>query len=181
MDPDSANNKVTSIILICTFTVFVLALILSEWDALTSANYNLHELIFIIRILSLLMLPLVGIIWFIFWKIYQKNKAQPTIKRTVLNSVSLLLFVMAIILPIIILSTTRTSGTSLTLKKYTYDGIYYVELDNHSIQVTKDKYDEIEGGIVQGYAYIYEYQKNSLFLDKNTIFFVEIEKIKTQN
>ena len=181
MDSDSANNKVSSIILICTFTVFVLALLLSEWDALTAANYNLHVFLFIIRTLSLFMLPLEGVIWFIFWKIYRKNSAQLVVKRKIMNAVSLFLFVVAIVIPIIFLSTTKISRSILTLEKYTYDDQYYVELDDHSVQISKAQYDGIEDGIVQGYYYLYEYIQNDLFWGRNSVNFVEIEKIKTQN
>ena len=66
----------------------------------------------------------------------------------------------------------------MEIKKYSYNNQYYVRLDDRSIQIPKDKYDEIEDGIVQGYAYSFEFTHNDLFLGRDNVFLVEIDKLK---
>jgi len=178
MNTTSADNRRSSIVLIISFCVFVLLLFLMEWDALTEAFYNVHEMIGALFALSLFVLPIIGIVWFVFWRRYIKSKVQSTITIMILNIVSLLLAVFCIVLPVIGLTTGRTSGSTFEIEKYSYENEYYVNLDDRSIRVSKDKYDEIEDGVVQGYAYSYEYIYNNLLLDRNDVFFVEIDKVK---
>ena len=106
-----------------------------------------------------------------------EKKVQPSLAGKILNGVSLLLFVVAIILPVVAITTVRTSGSALQLEKYSYKDQYYISFNDHTIQVSKDKYDEIEDGVVQGYAYTFEYIQNDLFLGRDNIVGVEIEKV----
>lgn len=178
MDSISDDNRTSSIVLIISFAVFVLSIFLMEWDALAEAYYGVHEIIGVVYGLSFFVLPIEGIVWFFFWRRNKKRKVQSSLANRILNGVSLLLFVIAIMLPVISITTVRTSGSALQLEKYSYKNQYYVSFDDHSIQVSKDKYDEIEDGVVPGYAYSYEYIQNDLFLGRNNIFWVEIEKVR---
>ena len=75
----------------------------------------------------------------------------------ILNIAALLLAVIGIVLPVIGITTSQTGGCTKEIEKYFYQNQYYVNLDDRSIRVSKDKYDEIEDGIVQGYVYSYEF------------------------
>lgn len=178
MNSKSADNRTSSIVLIISFSIFVLSIFLMEWDALTQAYYNVHEMIGVVYGLSFCVLPIEGIVWFVFWRRYIKTKVQSAITIMILNIVSLLLAVFCIILPVIGLTTSKTDGTTMEIEKYSYKNQYYVNLDGRSIRVSKDKYDEIEDGIVQGYAYSFEFTHNDLLLGRDNVFFVEIDKLK---
>lgn len=178
MDAISEDNRKSSIVLIISFAVFVLSIYLMEWDALTAAYYGVHEVICLVYGLGLIVLPVEGIVWLVIWRRYIRSKYHSSVKTKILNGVSFLLFVVAIILPVIAVTTVRTGGTAVEIEKYSYRNQYYISLDHHSIQVSKEKYDEIGDGIELGYVYTYEYANNDLFLGKDKIFWVEINKIE---
>jgi len=178
MDSTSADNRTSSIVLIISFSIFVLSLFLMEWDALAEAYYNVHEMIGVVYGLSFCVLPIEGFVWFFCWRRYIKSKVQSTITITILNIVSLLLAVIGIVLPVIGITTVRTGGSTMEIVKYSYSNQYYVNLDDRSIRVSKDKYDEIEDGVVQEYAYSFEYMHNDLLLGRDNVFLLEIDKVK---
>lgn len=178
MDIIADDNRTSSIVLIISFAVFVLSLFLMEWDALTESYYNFHEIICVVYGLSLFALPVEGIVWFIFWRRYIKSKVHPSVTIRILNRASFLVFILAIILPVFAFTSVRSSGSALQLEKYSYANQYYVSFDDRSIEVSKEKYDEIEDGIVPGYAYSYEYTYNELFLGRDNLFLVEIDKLR---
>ena len=182
MNSTSANNRTPSIILVSSFAMFVLSLLLMEWDALAAANYGIHEIVSVIFGMSLYALPIAGIAWFsgwfIGWRKHRRSEAQSTVMSSILNILFLLLSVIAIVLPVFGLTTMKTSGTPREIEKYSYADQYYVQLADRSIRISKDKYDEIGDEIGQEYAYYYEFSTNDLFLGSNTVFFVEINKVK---
>lgn len=81
MDTISDNNRTSSIVLIISFAVFVLSIFLMEWDALTAAYYGIHEVISLVYGLSILVLPVEGILWFVFWRRYIKIRCHSSIFR----------------------------------------------------------------------------------------------------
>jgi len=176
MDSKSAGNRTSSIVLIFSFCIFVLSIFLIEWDALTEAYYFFHEILYLVYALGLFVLPIEGFVWFVLWRRHIKRKVQSTAAITILNTFSLLLAVISIVLPVIGLTTSKTGGSTFEIEKYSYANEYYVNLDNRSIRISKEKYDEIEDGVVQGYAYSYEFTYNDLFLGRDNVFFVEIRK-----
>lgn len=179
MDSISAGNRKSSIVLIISFSVFVLSFFLMEWDALAEAYYGIHEMIGVVYGLGFFVLPIEGIVWFVFWRRHIKSKVKSAIKITILNTAALLLAVICIVLPVIGLTTSKTGGCAMEIEKYSYINQYYVRLDDRSIRVSKDKYDEIEDGIVQGYVYSFEFTHNDLLLGRDNVFFVEIDKLKS--
>jgi len=178
MDSTSAGNRKASIILIISFSIFVLSIFLIEWDALTAAYYSVHEMLYLVYALGLFVLPIEGIMWFVFWRRHIRSNVKSTTGIKILNIAALLLAAFCIVLPVIGLTTGGTSGSTFAIEKYSYANEYYVSLDDRSIRVSRDQYDEIEVGVIQGYAYSYEYIYNNLIWDRNTVFLLEIDKIK---
>lgn len=178
MNSKSTDNRTSSIVLIISFSIFVLTIFLIQWDALTAAYYNGHEMLYGVYGLSLFVLPIEGIVWFVFWSRHIRSKVRSGIAIKILNTFSLLLAAISIVLPVIGLTTSKTGGCTIEIEKYSYENQYYVNLDNRSIRVSKNKYDEIEDGIVQGYVYTFEFSHNDLLLGRDNVFFVEIEKLE---
>jgi len=178
MQATAADNRMSSIILIASFSVFVLIIFLMEWNALTEAFYNVHEMICGLYGLSFFVLPIESIAWFVFWRRHIKSRVQSAITIRILNFIALLLAVIGIVLPVIGITTVKTGGSAMEIEKYSYADQYYVNLDDRSIRVSEDTYDEIENGFVQGYAYSFEFIHNDLFLGRDNVFGLEIDKIE---
>lgn len=177
MNATSTDNRTSSIVLIASFSIFVLLIFLMEWDALTEAYYNVHEMIGVLYGLSFCVIPIESIVWFFFWRRHIKSKVQASIAIRILNIIALLLAVIGIVLPVIGITTVKTGGSTMEIEKYSYADQYYVNLDDRSIRVSKDTYDEIEDGFVQGYAYSFEFIHNDLFLGRDNVFGLEIDKL----
>lgn len=176
MDSQSSGNRTSSIVLIISFSIFILSIFLMEWDAFSAAYFFAYEIVCLVYALGLFVLPIEGIVWFVLWRRHIKNKVKSAAAITILNTFSLLLAVISIAVPVIGLTTSQTGGSTFEIEKYSYANEYYVNLDNRSIRVSKDKYDEIEDGVVPGYAYSFEFTHNDMFLGRDNVFFVEIRK-----
>ena len=178
MNATSADNRTSSLVLIISFCVFILSLFLMRWDVLAEANYNVHEMTGVVFGLGFYVLPIESIVWFFYWRRHIKSKVQSAVTIRILNIAALLLAFIGIALPVIGITTEKTSGSAMEIDKYSSAEQYYVSLDYRSIRVSKDTYDEIEDGFIQGVAYSFEYTYNDLFLGRNNVFWLEIDKIK---
>lgn len=73
MNSTSADNRTSLIVLIFSYTIFVISLFLMEWDALSTAYYGIHEIVSVIFGLSFFVLPIVAIVWLLDGKSIAKK------------------------------------------------------------------------------------------------------------
>jgi len=89
----SKYNKLASIILLSTCTVFILSLFIYKWLYI---SFYFHEFIALIINIGIFLIPIEALEWFIIWRTYCNNKSDSIISNTILNLISVLSFLMCV-------------------------------------------------------------------------------------
>lgn len=151
------DNKSISVNLISTCVIFILSLVLLEWDFLTNISYSLHEFFAVLINIGMVLIPIEALVWFIFWRRYHINRSGSIIFNTILNLISVLSLVACVIIITFYANGMTSEGCVKAIEKYSINEGYYIKLENKFVEISQEQYNQIE--IRKWYHFEYKYNK----------------------
>lgn len=168
----ASNNKLVSVIFIFTCVIFILLLILLEWDYLTNISYGLHESFAVLINIGIVLIPIEALVWFIGWRRYHRNSSDSIICNTILNIISVLALIACVIIIIFYVNGMTAEGYAKDIEKYSVNEGYYIKLNDKLVEITQQEYNQPE----IGKWYHFEYKYNKLIANYYKITLLEEQK-----
>lgn len=165
-------NKSVSVIFISTCVIFILLLVLFEWDYLTNISYQLNGFFAVLITAGIIIIPVEAIVWFIVWIRYHANKSNSIVCNRILNIVAVLSFVTCAAVMTFYANEMTSGGYANDIEKYSINKEYFIKFDNKLIEISQEQYNKLENGK----WYHFEYKYNNLISDDYRITLLEEEE-----
>jgi hypothetical protein len=130
---------------------------------------ELHEIIAVFINISIFIIPLEILVWFVAWRIYHLSRREANKINVILNLTAVLLMIVSIAIFIFYINVMSTEGSSNKIEKFANEQGFYMKLDDRIIQISKGQYNLIE----DEKWYHFKFKYNKLIPDKYNLIILE--------
>jgi glucan phosphoethanolaminetransferase (alkaline phosphatase superfamily) len=130
---------------------------------------ELHEIIAVFINISIFIIPLEILVWFVAWRRYHLSRREANKINVILNLTAVLLMIVSIAIFIFYINVMSTEGSSNKIEKFTNEQGFYMKLDDRIIQISKGQYNLIE----DEKWYHFKFKYNKLIPDKYKLIILE--------